>query len=85
MLREASASKDFEPRYDRERELVGATIGERYRVLGLIGSGGMASVYEVEHLRLGRHFALKLLRADWVRERALVERFEREARAAGAP
>jgi len=65
-------------------DLVGATIGGRYRVVGLLGAGGMGSVYEVEHLRLGRHFALKLLRPDWVRDRKMVERFEREARAAAA-
>jgi serine/threonine protein kinase len=62
--------------------LVGGTIiGELYRVIGHLGSGGMADVYEVEHLRLGRHFALKRLRSELARDTSLVERFVREARA----
>jgi eukaryotic-like serine/threonine-protein kinase len=59
----------------------GTLIGGRYRVLGLIGEGGMARVYEVEHAELGRRFALKLLHPRLVHERAQVERFQQEARA----
>jgi serine/threonine protein kinase len=59
----------------------GTLVGERYRVLGLIGEGGMAHVYEVEHTELGRHFALKLLRAHLLHEPTQVERFKQEARA----
>jgi serine/threonine protein kinase len=33
--------------------------GTRYRVLKLIGVGGMGSVYQVEHVELGKHFVLK--------------------------
>lgn len=68
----------------REREPLGENIAGRYRICGHLGSGGMGSVYEVEHLRLGRRFALKLLRPDWVRDRAMVERFEQEVRATAA-
>ncbi len=35
--------------------------GTRYRVIGLIGVGGMGSVYEVEHIELGKRFVLKAL------------------------
>ncbi len=35
--------------------------GTRYRVLSLIGVGGMGSVYEVEHIELGKRFVLKAL------------------------
>jgi serine/threonine protein kinase len=64
-----------------ESDLVGRTIDGRYEVLGLIGAGGMAEVYEVEHRGLGRRFALKLLRPELARETQLAQRFEREARA----
>ena len=60
---------------------VGTLISGRYRVLGLIGEGGMARVYQVEHAELGRHFALKLLRSHLSHESAQVERFQNEARA----
>jgi serine/threonine protein kinase len=65
----------------RGTEPVGSIIGGHYRVLGLLGAGGMADVYEVEHVGLGRHFALKLLRSELARDTSLVQRFEREARA----
>lgn len=65
----------------RENPRLGELIDERYRVLELLGSGGMADVYEVEHVRLGRRFALKLLREDLARDAELKLRFEREARA----
>jgi serine/threonine-protein kinase len=62
-------------------DLLGESIDERYRVVSLLGSGGMADVYEVEHHQLGRRFALKLLRPELARDAALKARFEREARA----
>ncbi|MEO6953794.1 MAG: serine/threonine-protein kinase [Polyangia bacterium] len=36
-------------------------IADRYRVLRRLGRGGMGTVYEVEHVHVGRHFALKLM------------------------
>lgn len=57
------------------------TSDGRYRVLGLLGAGGMGRVYEVEHTRLRRSFALKLLRADLAKNVLVSQRFEREARA----
>ncbi|HVY28307.1 MAG TPA: serine/threonine-protein kinase [Polyangiaceae bacterium] len=65
----------------RDKPAFGELIDERYRVIELLGSGGMADVYEVEHIRLGRRFALKLLREELGRDADLKARFEREARA----
>jgi len=59
---------------------VGHVIGGRYRVVKLLGSGGMADVYEVEHCELQRRFALKLLREDVAKSASLKARFEREVR-----
>ncbi len=57
----------------------GELIGGTYRLLERIGSGGMGEVYSAEHTRLGRQFAVKLLRADG--ETKAIERFRREAKA----
>lgn len=58
-----------------------AIIDDRYRVLSRIGGGGMGEVYEVEHLRLGRHFAAKVLRRELASEATLVSRFASEVKA----
>jgi eukaryotic-like serine/threonine-protein kinase len=58
---------------------VGTTLGS-YRLVEVIGRGGMGSVYRAEHVRLpGREVALKLLRADYAQRKDSVARFIREA------
>lgn len=57
----------------------GTILDQRYRVTELLGSGGMGEVYEAEHLRLGRRFAIKVLKNRV--DQQTIERFEREARA----
>jgi serine/threonine-protein kinase len=61
--------------------MIGQTISH-YRVLRLLGEGGMGVVYEAEDLRLGRHIALKFVVHKKLDRQETVERFEREARAA---
>jgi serine/threonine-protein kinase len=63
-------------------KLVGSVIQDRYRVMRLIGAGGMGEVYEVEHVRIGRRLALKRLLSKYTRDEHIVQRFHREARAA---
>jgi len=62
--------------------LVGRTVGERYRILGRIGEGGMGTVYLCEHIALGKRMAVKVLRPEFSRDEELLRRFQHEARAA---
>ncbi|MGE3543670.1 MAG: serine/threonine-protein kinase, partial [Kofleriaceae bacterium] len=62
-----------------ESERIGSVLGS-YRVLELMGKGGMGYVYRAEHVKLGREVALKLLRSDYARRRDAVARFIQEAR-----
>ncbi|MET0791021.1 MAG: serine/threonine-protein kinase [Polyangiaceae bacterium] len=55
--------------------------GTRYRVIRLIGVGGMGSVYEVEHTELGKRFVLKALLRELARREDLVQRLRNEWRA----
>jgi serine/threonine-protein kinase len=64
--------------------LIGTLVSGRYKVLRLLGKGGMGAVYEVEHQLIGRHFALKTLHPEFLRNGEAVTRFHREARAAAA-
>jgi len=59
----------------------GTIIAKRYRVLFLIGHGGMGSVYKVEQLLLNKNYALKTLQASTISDNAW-RRFQQEAKAA---
>jgi len=61
--------------------LLGRTIAERYRIEELLGRGGMGVVYRVEHVRIGKLMAMKLLHGALARDKDLVKRFKREAEA----
>jgi serine/threonine-protein kinase len=56
----------------------------KYRIVRLIGDGGMGSVFEARHEGLGSAVALKFLHADLARRPGLAERFSREARVSAA-
>ena len=64
--------------------MIGKILGNRYRLIELIGEGGMAQVYKAECSLLCRTVAVKILRPQYASDAEFVERFRREARAAAS-
>jgi serine/threonine-protein kinase len=64
--------------------LLGVVVDDRYEVQGVLGEGGMGTVYRVRHCVIERPFALKVLRADLASDANLGLRFLREAKAAAS-
>ena len=63
---------------------VGDILEGKYRLVRLIGQGGMGSIFEAEHEKLGKRVAIKVLHSDLSLDESAVRRFEREPRAAAA-
>ncbi|GEJ56899.1 hypothetical protein AMYX_16400 [Anaeromyxobacter diazotrophicus] len=64
--------------------LLGQILGERYRLLAVLGEGGMGTVYRAEHVVLRKRMAVKVLRPELSADQDLVRRFQQEAVAASA-
>ena len=83
----AVCPRDATPRADGHTPtpdpLIGEVLGRTYRIMRVLGEGGMARLYEAEHLRIDARFAVKVIHDDLSRDPDLLARFEREARAAG--
>jgi serine/threonine-protein kinase len=60
--------------------LVGTVLAGRYRILQKLGEGAMGAVYLGEHLKIGRHDAIKVLRDALANDREAIARFTRGAR-----
>ena len=73
-----------EPPPSESDPFLGAIVGGRYQVLGRAGEGAYGAVYQVQHLDIGRVFALKVLRARHLFDGTQVARFRREAQTAAA-
>ena len=62
--------------------LIGHVLAERYKLVKLIGEGGMGSVYQAEHITIGRKLAIKVLAPEYCDSPEVVARFLQEARTA---
>src|ERR1700687_5344751 len=67
---------------DEGRFVPGTLLGGRYRIIGLLGRGGMGEVYRATDLALGQSVALKLLPEEAAQNQRLLERFHGEVRIA---
>ncbi|HVW25082.1 MAG TPA: serine/threonine-protein kinase [Polyangiaceae bacterium] len=63
--------------------LPGQILDGKYKIVRVIGEGGMGAVYEGENVRIRRRVAIKLLHAGIAANTEMVQRFEREAQVAG--
>ena len=78
--RSVRANEEAEP--TTEVGWIGTTVGGRYEILGLIGAGGMGTVFRARDNELEEIVALKVLRRDLVEIPGTVERFRREVKLA---
>ena len=67
---------------DDARFVPGTILAERYRIVGLLGKGGMGEVYRADDLKLGQPVALKFLPDHLLSDGAALARFHREVRVA---
>ena len=60
---------------------IGSVLGGRYRLIELLGQGGMATIFRATDSQLGRDVAVKVLRPEYGRDPDFVARFRMEAQA----
>src|SRR5262245_61361069 len=64
--------------------LIGETLDRKYKLLRLLGEGGMGSVFEAQHQGTLRRVAVKIMKSPVAPNSGMLSRFRREAKAAGA-
>jgi serine/threonine protein kinase/Tol biopolymer transport system component len=77
------AEGDPQPQTSAGTNLLGKKVSH-YRVLEIVGGGGMGLVYKAEDLKLGRRVALKFLPEELSSDAVALKRFEREAQTASS-
>ncbi|MDO4622083.1 MAG: Stk1 family PASTA domain-containing Ser/Thr kinase [Eubacteriales bacterium] len=60
----------------------GVILGERYEIMGRVGTGGMADVYKAQDRKLSRLVAVKVMKAEFREDTSFVAKFQKEAQAA---
>jgi tRNA A-37 threonylcarbamoyl transferase component Bud32 len=82
---DAGAWRGSDPPPADEDPLVGSVLSNTYRVLRVLGEGGMGRVYEAQHTRIsGKRFAIKALHPEFARRKDVLTRFHREVEAAAS-
>src|SRR4029077_3030868 len=79
--KESRPSSSFDS-IDDARFVPGTMLAERYRIVGLLGKGGMGEVYRADDLKLEHTVALKFLPDALAMDGAMLARFHREVRVA---
>jgi serine/threonine-protein kinase len=62
--------------------VIGKVLNNRYKIIELIGRGGMAYVYKAQDLKLNRYVAVKILREEYTENEQFIKKFDRESQAA---
>ena len=62
--------------------MIGKILNDRYKIIELIGRGGMAYVYKAQDLKLNRYVAVKILREEYTENEQFIKKFDRESQAA---
>jgi serine/threonine-protein kinase len=70
------------PTSDQARFIPGTILAKRYRIISLLGRGGMGEVYRADDLKLGQPVALKFLPGTVQRDQTRFDRFLNEAKTA---
>jgi len=65
-------------------KLIGQVFANRYKILSIVGQGGMSTVYKAQHTYMDRIVAVKLLHPHLVKDPISVQRFQQEAKAAAS-
>ncbi len=77
------SSPNVELKMNGAGNVIGQTLDDKYRIESEIGKGGMGTVYLATHVGTERPVALKIIAPEFMQRLEFVERFKREARAAG--